>query len=139
MREQIRAEDEKAQRKCFGTIWIGPKKQKWAKNRSPKATNELFKEQCEELNELIETGTNYKDVNRRMWKLKELICGPKVGSSEPACINNPETGELITDKATIKKIALNENLNTDEVREQIRAEDEKAQRKCFGTKETKKG
>ena len=37
-----------------------------------------------------------------MWKLKELICGPNVGSSEPACINNPETGELITNKATIK-------------------------------------
>ena len=41
-----------------------------------------------------------------MWKLKELICGPKVGSSEPACINNPETGELITDKTTIKKVSL---------------------------------
>ena len=101
MRGQIRAEDEK--RNCFGTIWIGPKKQKRAKNRSPKATNELFKEQCEELNELIKTGSTYKDVNRRMWKLKELKCGSKVGPSEPACINNPETGELITDKDTIKK------------------------------------
>ena len=79
---------------------------KRAKNRSTKAANELLKEQCEKLNELIETGTNYKDVNRRMWKLKKLICGPKVGSSEPACINNPETGELITDKDTIKKLSL---------------------------------
>ena len=41
-----------------------------------------------------------------MWRLKELICGPKVGSTEPACINNPERGELITDKETIKKISL---------------------------------
>ena len=102
----IRVEDEKVQRKCFGTIWVGPKKQKKAKKRSPKTTNELFSEQCEELNELIETGTNYKEVNRRMWKLKEIICGPKVGFSEPACINNPVSGELITDKETIKKVSL---------------------------------
>ena len=50
--------------------------------------------------------------------------------------NNMNSDEIAE---AIKKIALNENLNTDEVREQIRAEDEKAQRKCFGTKETKKG
>ena len=41
-----------------------------------------------------------------MWRLKELICGPKVGSTEPACINNPVSGELITDKETIKKVSL---------------------------------
>ena len=35
VREQIRAEDEMAQRKCFGTIWVGPKKQKGQK-RGPK-------------------------------------------------------------------------------------------------------
>ena len=58
------------------------------------------------MNELIETGASYKDVNRRMWKIKELICGPKVGHSEPACINNPVTGDLITDKDTIKKVSL---------------------------------
>ena len=64
---------------------------------------ELFKEQCGELDELIETGSSYKDVNRRMWKIKELLCGPKVGLSEPACIDDPVTGDLITDKDTIKK------------------------------------
>ena len=41
-----------------------------------------------------------------MWRLKELICGPKVGSTEPACINNPVSGELITDKDTIKRVSL---------------------------------
>ena len=66
----------------------------------------MFQEQCEELDELIVVGTQYKDVNRRMWRLKELICGPKVGSTEPVCINNPESGELITDKETIKKVSL---------------------------------
>ena len=41
-----------------------------------------------------------------MWKIKELICGPKVGLSEPACIDDLVTGDLITDKDTIKKVSL---------------------------------
>ena len=28
IRELIRVEDERAQRKCFGTIWVGPKNKK---------------------------------------------------------------------------------------------------------------
>ena len=62
VRELINAEDLKAQKKCFGTIWIGPKKQKKGTKRSSKDLKELFKEQCEELDELIETGSSYKDV-----------------------------------------------------------------------------
>jgi hypothetical protein len=42
----------------------------------------------------------------RPWYSPSLICGPKVGSIEPACINNPESGEPITDKETIKKVSL---------------------------------
>jgi hypothetical protein len=106
VREKIRATDEMIQRKCFGTKWVGPKKQKRAKKRPLNETKELFQEQCEELDDLIAAGTQYKDVNRRLWRLKELICGPKVGSTEPACINNPMSGELITDKETIKKVSL---------------------------------
>ena len=41
VREQIRAEDEKTQKKCFGTVWVGPKKQKKQKKRSSKETKEL--------------------------------------------------------------------------------------------------
>ena len=50
------AEDKKAQKKCFGTIWIGPKEPKRGNKRSSKDLKELFEEHCEELNELIETG-----------------------------------------------------------------------------------
>ena len=73
VREQIRATDEMVQRKCFGTKWVGPKKQKRAKKRPLKETKELFQEQCDELDELIATGTQYKDINRRLWRLKELM------------------------------------------------------------------
>jgi hypothetical protein len=34
VREQIRATDEMIQRKCFGTKWVGPKKQKRAKKKT---------------------------------------------------------------------------------------------------------
>ena len=44
VREQIRATDKMVQRKCFGTKWVGPKKQKRAKKRPLKETKELF--QC---------------------------------------------------------------------------------------------
>ena len=56
--------------------------------------------------ELIETGASFKDANLRVWKMKEMICGPKVGPAEPACINNPTTGELITNKESIKATSL---------------------------------
>ena len=72
----------------MGPNGLDQRRKKRAKKRPLKETKELFQEQCEELDELIAAGTQYKDVNRRMWRLKELICGPKVGSTEPACINN---------------------------------------------------
>ena len=56
--------------------------------------------------ELVRTGTSYKDANLRVWKMKELIVGPKVGPAEPAYINNPTTGELITNKESIKSTSL---------------------------------
>ena len=38
--------------------------------------------------------------------MKEIICGPKVGPAEPACINNPISGVSITEKETIKRVNL---------------------------------
>ena len=51
---------------------------------------------------MIETGASFNDVGKRIWKMKETICGSKVSPAEPACINNPTTGELITNKESIK-------------------------------------
>ena len=62
--------------------------------------------QCAELDDLLKTCINYKKVNKRMWKLKELLYRPKVGNSEPSCINDPASGDLITDKETIKEVSL---------------------------------
>ena len=57
------------------------------------------------MDELLKTCINHKEVNKRMWKLKELLCGPKI-VSEPSCINDPVSGDLITDQQTIKEVSL---------------------------------
>ena len=106
VRDAICKIDEKIQKECLGTIWIKPKRKTKHKPKPKKEVEELFKEQLEELIELVRTGTNYKDANLRVWKIKELIVGPKVGPAEPACINNPDTGELIPDKESTKATSL---------------------------------
>ena len=98
--------DLETQKSCFGTVWVGPGKKKRRRNKSSKDLKDRFKEEWDELNELVETGASYKDVTRRMWKMKEMIGGPKVDHSKPACINNPQTGDLITDRETIREVSL---------------------------------
>ena len=51
-------------------------------------------------------GAKFKDAQKRLWKLKEKVVRPKVGPAEPACINDPTTGELITNKEEIKSKSL---------------------------------
>ena len=97
VRDAICKIDEKIQKQCFGTIWIKPKRRTKHKPKPKKEVEELFTEQLEELIELVRTGTSYKDANLRVWKMKELVCGPKVGPAEPACINK----QIISNKQVI--------------------------------------
>ena len=43
---------------------------------------------------MTDAGAEFKDTNKKLWKLKEKVVGPKVGPAEPSCINDPNTGEL---------------------------------------------
>ena len=61
-----------------------------------------FQEQQEELDNLLEEGSSAKDLNSKIYKLKDLINGPKIKSTEPTCIIDPVSGELITDRESIK-------------------------------------
>ena len=97
VREKICKIDETIQKE-YGTIWIKPKRNSKHKPRPKKETEELFKEHLDDLLKMMNTGSNYKDANRKIWKMKEMVVGPKVGPAEPACINDPNTGELITNK-----------------------------------------
>ena len=67
---------------------------------------ELFKEHLDDLLKMMNTGSNYKDAICKIWKTKEMVVGPKVGPAEIACINDPNTGELITNKESIKSTSL---------------------------------
>ena len=42
--------------------------------------------------------------------MKELLCCPKVGLVEPACINSPATKERITDIEKIKMVSLEHSI-----------------------------
>ena len=47
---------------------------------------------------------------QRIYKLKNVINGPKVEALEPTAINDPITGELITDNEEIKRVSLEHNV-----------------------------
>ena len=66
VREGIMTKDLETQKSCFGTVWVGPGKKKRRRNKSSKDLKDRFKEEWDELNELVETGASYKDVTRRM-------------------------------------------------------------------------
>ena len=55
---------------------------------------------------MTDVGDDFKDAQKKLWKVKEKVVGPKVGPAEPACINDPMTGELITNKEEIKSKSL---------------------------------
>ena len=48
-------------------------------------------------------GASKRDVNNKVYRLRDLLNGPKIKPSEPICINDPVTGELITVREEIKQ------------------------------------
>ena len=55
---------------------------------------------------MTDAGADFKDANKKLWKLKEKVVGPKVGPAEPSCINDPNTGDLIRNNEEIKSKSL---------------------------------
>ena len=58
----------------------------------------------------MDKGFLKKDLNQKMFKLKEIVTGPKIKAQEPMAINDPQTNELITDKNRIKETYLEHNV-----------------------------
>ena len=92
--------------KSFGITWEGPSKQKKMVKKDSKELKELYLKQHEELEELIAEGASTKDINNKVYRLRDLLNGPKIKPSEPTCINDPITGELITEREEIKQKSL---------------------------------
>ena len=80
----------------FGITWEGQGKQKKKMKRDSKELNQLFKEQNEEMDKMLEEGSSAKDLNSKIYKVKEMINCPKIKASEPMCINDPTLGEIVT-------------------------------------------
>ena len=92
VREKICMIDKWLQKESFGTTWIKARITSRHKPKRKKDADELFKEHLDELLKMTHTGASFKETNRKIWKMKEKVVGPKVGPVEPACINNPNTG-----------------------------------------------
>ena len=106
LRVKIHIINMEIQVESFGITWEGPSKKKKMVKRDSKETKELYLKQQEELNELIEEGASTKDIKNKIYRLKDLLNGPKIKPSEPTCINDPVTGELITEREDIKEKSL---------------------------------
>ena len=111
LRIKLEILDMEIQCKAFGVSWEGVNSKKKKKKRgNSKDIKQLYQEQQEELCDMLEKGCAPKSVNAKIYKLKEIIRGPKIKPSEPMCINDPTTGELLTDEEDIKKVTLEHNV-----------------------------
>ena len=111
----------------FGVIWETQGRTKSQKKRESKQIRQLYKDQQDELDEMLNEGFNTKDLNAKIYKLKQMITGPKIKAAEPICIKDPITGELITDYDTIKETTLNHAtkvLTKNMIREEDKQENE---------------
>ena len=57
----------------------------------------MYNEYLEQIDSVISESLDRKDRNSKMYKLKSLVTGPNIKPQEKAAINDPTTGELITD------------------------------------------
>ena len=109
----------------FGIIYKKPSKKYKKKKKSSKDIKDLYQEQVKELEEMLAIGITGKDVNKKMYKLRSIIKGPKTQPQERMAINDPETGELITEDEEIKRVSLQHNvkiLTKNKMREEDREE-----------------
>ena len=95
---------------CFGITWQKDSSKKKKTKRDYKEIQELFDLQFEEINEMIEEGSSSPSLMNKIYDIKKKVNGPKVKSQSPMAINDPVSGELITDPEKIKSISLNHNL-----------------------------
>ena len=109
MEREIQFTDIDLQIASFGITWQGPSKKK-KKKQSSKDLRDLYREHLDDLNEMLKDGIQGDNLNNKMYKLRDIIEGPKIKPQEPMAINDPKTGELVTDNDEIKRISLEHNI-----------------------------
>ena len=113
--------------KSFGITWEGPGSKK-KKRKDSKIEKELINEQNLELDKMLSGAYSARGLDAKVYKLKQLIQGPKIKAPEPMCINDPETGNLVTDVEEIKTVSLKHSVKILS-KNQKRKEDEEEHRK----------
>ena len=94
----------------FGVTFRGPGKKIKAKKNTNRELKEMLQEDIIEMDELLSSGYNAKDLNQKIFKLRKAIIGPKIKAQETMAINDPSSGELITDSEQIKDVSLQHNI-----------------------------
>ena len=97
----------------FGITWRkigGSSNNKKRRKKSHKELKELFLDQQKQTDDLINLGLQGKDLNKKVQKMKQIVNGPKIKQAEPQAINDPKTGELITEVSEIKRVSLKHNV-----------------------------
>ena len=100
--------DMEIQVESFGITWRNDSKKKH-KKRNNRELKELFEEKYDEIDKALDVGIKGKDLNSKIYNIKAHIKG-KNTNSEPQAINDPSTGELITNPNQIKQVSLDHNL-----------------------------
>ena len=95
--------------KAFGITWKS-EKQKKKKKADPKSLKELYEDNLNEMDVILNNGITGKSLMNKIYYLKQCITGNKVKSQNPSAICHPETNELIVNKEEIKEVSLQHNL-----------------------------
>ena len=107
---KLKIVDEEICTEAFGIIWKGQGKKTGKKNKSSKDIKDLYQEQLGELETMLSEGLVGKDITQKMYNMRKVIKGSKVQPQETMAINDPQTGELITEDEEIKRVSLAHNV-----------------------------
>jgi len=64
---------------AFGVTWQGSKKKR-KKKKYTKQLKEPYQEQQNEIDEMLKQGYSVKGLDAKIYKVKEIINGPKISS-----------------------------------------------------------
>ena len=94
----------------FGLSWKKESSKKKKIKKDYLEFHELFDLQFTEINEMINEGSSSTSLMNKIYDVKKKINGPKVNSQGSRAINDPTTGDLITNAEEIKRVSLEHNL-----------------------------
>ena len=100
--------DMEIEMKAFGLVW--KKNTKKQKKKDKKELKQLFDEQIADLEDAMNEGMTGTDLSKKVNAIRNKIKGTKVKRQESMAINDPISGELITNPEVIKQKSLEHNI-----------------------------